>query len=111
MKIIRSFSWCKEYDIEMVEIDIKLFYPDNITIWNSYKIKKIKHQREVLEWVRSYDEFKRPLWLQIAEWRTHNLLHFFNYQKDRTKHCDLNEDVKWYEQIQFVLLSLLYFNF
>lgn len=111
MKIIKEFSWCKEYGITEVIVDICLYKPDYITIWNSFKIKKIHHQMEVLKWIKEHHDLKQPLWYQLAEWRAHNFLFFFNYNPIKTEHCDLNEDVTLKDKIQFVLLSLLYFNF
>lgn len=111
MRIIKEFPWCQEYGITEVTVDICLYNPDYITIWNSFKIKKIRHQMEVLKWIKEHYDLKQPLWYQLAEWRAHNLLFFFNYNPIKTEHCDLNEDVTLKEKIQFVLLSLLYFNF
>lgn len=111
MRIIKGFPWCKEYGINEVIVDIYLYNQDCITIWNSFKIKKIRHQIEVLKWIKEHYELKQPLWCQLVEWRARNLLSFFNYNPLKTEQCDLNEYVTLKEKAKFILLSLLYFNF
>jgi hypothetical protein len=80
------------------------------TIYDSYKIKKWSHMKEVIEVIKSLNN--NPLqnqstFILICEWRVHNLLYWLKIQKDRTKDCDLNIN-KWYLKIAYTLLSILY---
>lgn len=114
MSIIREFSWCKDYGLECVKINIDMAN-DNITIFDSYKIKCIKHKLEVLDWARTYVEYEKcqmsSRFMQLAEWRAHNLLHAVGFQKDRTRSVDLNYDNKWYEKLGYFFLSLFYWGY
>ena len=108
--MLREFSWCKEYGIESLDIRINETHK-TVTIYNSYKIKKYKHMKEVIETIQLYHEFNKPVWLQIAEWRSHNLLYFLNFQRDRTQHVDLDYNQDWKLKVGYTVLSLFYFNF
>ena len=93
-----------------MQIDI-LEYKKSITIFNSNKIKKRKHMKEVLESLQGYYKINKPIWLQIAEWRAHNFLYYFKYQINRTQHVDLDSDMNWKTNLGYCILSLFYFNF
>lgn len=112
MTIIKEFSWCKEYGIDHVRINIEWNWN---TIWYSYKIKKIKHMREVIEWMKTYNDNEKllaiPNWFIIAEWRTHNLLYWLNYERTRTRHLDINADYPLLHKIGYVVGSLFYWGF
>lgn len=110
MTILKEFSWCKEYGIDSLKITISE-WSQSVTIYDSYKIKKRKHMKEVIETIKGYYEIKKPVWLQIAEWRAHNFLYYFNYQTNRTQHVDLDNDMNWKINLGYCVLSLFYFNF
>lgn len=113
MTIIREFSWCKLYGIEYVKINVSVF-ANHITIFDSYKIKKIKHMLEVLKWARSYAEFgdieTNSKLLQLCKWRACNLLHRFKYQVDRTRSVNLNVTETWRDKVGYIFLSLFYWK-
>lgn len=113
MTIIREFSWCKLYGIEYVKINVGV-YSSGVTIFDSHKIRKIKHMLEVLDWVKGYVDFEgmqaTPRWQQVCEWRAHNLLYDLKYQIDRTCSVDLNIDEPWYHKVGYVILSLFYWK-
>lgn len=113
MRLIKEFNWCKTYGIDSVVVDIN---NNVVTIHNSCKITKIKHMLEVFSWLKEhieYNKIKLPsTWLQIHEWRTHNLLYDWNYEVNRTKTVDLNCDNKWYITVAYVLMSIfLYWKY
>lgn len=110
MTILKEFSWCKEYGIECLKIGISEWSP-SVTIYDSYKIKKRKHMKEVIETIKRYDEIEKPVWLQIAEWRAYNFLYYFKYQINRTQHVVLDSDMNWKTNLGYCILSLFYFNF
>lgn len=113
MTIIREFSWCKLYGIEYVKVNVGVF-SNRITIFDSYKIRKIKHMLEVLEWVKAYADFEdietNSKWLQLCKWRAHNLLYGFRYQVDRTRSVNLNVIETRRSQIGSIFLSLFYWK-
>lgn len=110
MQVEYKFDWCKQYQID----GISIYIGDNgINILDSYKIKKVKHMKEVLSQLSTNNEYKKikldKKWLQICEWKTHNLLFNLGYKQERTKHLDLNEGNKWFIKLGYVFLSLFYF--
>lgn len=106
--ISKKFDWGQSYDINSIIVSL---YENSLTIYDSYKIKNYKHMKEVLQWISSHEEFniKKPMWLLIAEWRTHNLLYKLNIQKERTKHVDLDNNQDWKLKLGYTILSLFYF--
>lgn len=111
MEIIHEFRWCKEYNMEYVRVSLN---EHDITIWDSYKIKKYKHMKEIIEWIKSFDKkylFNKPVWYHIAEWRAHNLLHSFEYQQNRTRHTNLDGNQNFTHKIAYIVLSLFYWGF
>lgn len=107
MTIIKEFSWCKKYDIDSVKVDIHSNY---ITIYYSYKIRKKKHMKEVLNWIKGFKNLDLPMYLLVAEWKTHNLLYNWNYQRERTRHVNLENTMFLKHRIRYFLLSLFYWN-
>jgi hypothetical protein len=109
MRLIKEYPWCKKYNIETVTIDV---HPQEqyFTIRNSNKIKRSKHMLDVLKTVSGYYKSRHSLLYQLCEWKAHNLLYALKYQRKRTEHCDINEDVTLTQQIVFVALSLFYFK-
>lgn len=110
MTILRKFPWCREYNIEHIKIAISE-WNNSVTIYDSFKIKKRRHMKEVIEVIKDYFEFEEPTWLLVAEWRVHNLLYKFNYQPDRTMHVDLEKNKSWIHKILYAFFSIFYFNF
>lgn len=110
MQIEYKFNWCEKYQIDTIKIYIGEI---GINILDSYKIRKVKHMKEVLNKLATNEDYKKiklnKRWLQICEWKAHNLLFNLGYKQERTKHLDLNENNKWYINLGYVCLSLLYF--
>ena len=67
--------------------------------------------KEVLEKINEYRNGNTSIWYQLCEWKTHNLLYDLDYEKDRTKDYDINDDISVWEKIVFVLLSVFYIKF
>lgn len=106
--LIKEFGWCKEYGLDYIHIVLS----DSIcTIIDSYKVKRLKHMREVIDWVKTYDtEVGKRSWISlVSEWRAHNLLYWLGLEKDRTAHCDLNNETS-IRRVLYFLGSLVYFG-
>lgn len=101
------------YNGEQVNVGV---YIDNTHIEDSYKIKRIKDMRNVLELIRNTCSnetlliHKLKLSTQIHEWRAHNLLYALNIQRKRTKDVDINNN-PWYIRCAYFVLSCLYLRF
>lgn len=110
----KEFDWCKDYGLKCVEVTFsKTESLSNVNIKNSCKIKKTKHMKEVLNWLREYQEYKemklKPQWVQICEWKTHNLLYGMGIAPARTHDVDLNDNNPWYLTVAYICVSLFYF--
>lgn len=109
MTVIKEFKWCKEYNMDSITFHIGT---NSVQIVDSYKIRKIKHMREVLRWLKNEAKYNIPplpsVCLMLCEWRAHNLLCDLNYKSNRTCDVDLNNDNKWYVTLGYMFLSLFY---
>lgn len=90
---------------------------DNIHIHDSHWITSIKDMKYILNEIRKQLQhrpdniiFKRSLFSMINEWRSHNLLYYFDIQKERTESVDLNEHNLLYD-IGYFCLSLFYLRY
>jgi hypothetical protein len=106
--LIKEFGWCKEYGLDYIHVALS---DSTITIMDSYKVKRLKHMREVIDWVKTYDtEVGKRSWISlVSEWRAHNLLYWLGVEKDRTVHCDLNNETS-IRRVLYFLGSLVYFG-
>ena len=106
--LIKEFSWCKDYGLDYIHITLS---DSVITILDSYKVKRLKHMREVIDWVKTYDTTvcKRSWISLVSEWRAHNLLYWLGIEKDRTTHCDLNNESS-IRRVLYFIGSLVYFG-
>lgn len=108
MRLIRSFNWCNQYGIDKVEVVLS----DSVaTIINSHKIKKLSHMIDVVKWLKSYDEpvTQQSIFIMVAEWRVHNLLHWLKIEKDRTMHTDININ-NWKMKLAYAVAAIFYFG-
>ena len=84
----------------------------NIKIFNSAFCDNKKVMKNVLNDIKNNKDscvyFKRTLKSYLREWCGHNLLYKFNIVKDRTKDVDLNFPNKWYEEIGYFILNIIY---
>lgn len=106
--LIKEFGWCKEYGLDYIHIALS---DSTITIMDSYKVKRLKHMREVIAWLKTYEtEVGKRSWISlVSEWRAHNLLYWLGVEKDRAAHCDLNNETS-FRRVLYFLGSLVYFG-
>ena len=106
--MIKEFAWCKDYGLDYIHITLS---DSVITILDSYKVKRLKYMREVIDWVKTYDTtVGKRSWISIvSEWRAHNLLYWLGIEKDRTAHCDLNSESS-IRRVLYFIGSLMYFG-
>ena len=106
--LIKEFGWCKDYGMSFIHVNLS---NETITIKDSYKVKRLKHMKDVIDWVKTYDTTvgKRSWISLVSEWRAHNLLYWLGIEKDRTAHCDLNCESN-IRKVLYFLGSLVYFG-
>lgn len=86
----------------------------NVCIFKSHKITSRKDMKSAIKMIRTYAEkecgitYKRSESEWLVEWRAHNLLYSFDYQPERTKNVDLNEDESKTRKSLYRILSFLY---
>lgn len=109
--MFKKFEWCDEYNMEHINIHV---YKDSVNIHDSYKIKKHKHIKDVVNYIKT--ELSEHTTVSkintidlISEWKSHNLLYWLNIERDRTAHCDLNHNNIIYRVLYFIM-SLFYFG-
>jgi hypothetical protein len=109
-KISKSFDWCSLYGITTV--DINIIDSQSLTIYNSFKITKRKHIKEVIKWLKEEEATQfivtQPLSVLIAEWQSHNLLYIWNIEPERTIHLDITKEMKTWEKLGYLCFSLFY---
>ena len=88
---------------------------DNTHITNSALALNKEEMRLVIEELRSYfrdkDDLavnKRSIKSQVREWAAHNFLYDLGVCRLRTSNVDLNAPAKWYAEIGYFILSMLY---
>jgi hypothetical protein len=88
---------------------------NNISIIDSYKIKKRSDQNALISELRSlYTDDKnnvldnRSDFSLICEWRTHNLLYALHVLRDHTGTVDLEYPQPWYMKVGYFIGSLFY---
>lgn len=112
IELYKQFGWSPKCDMLSIKVTINTSN-DVVTVWNSYKIKKIGQQLDVIDYIKEHPSMtvvaKRNRWSLLAEWRAHNLLHWLGYERSRTTHCDF-DDEPWYRKLGYYALSLLYFG-
>ena len=83
---------------------------NNINIKDSYKVTERSEMREILYAIQhakpECNVFKRSYNSMISEWRTHNRLYRWGYQKSRTKDVDINYPLKWYVELAYKILGI-----
>ena len=81
MRIIRTFKWCKKYDLKQVEMDCNL-NNNKVIIYKAKKITRVKHMVEVIKWARNFPEYRiafdKPLFTYVWEWLKFNLFNSNN---------------------------------
>ena len=104
----KTFNWCYQYGIDYIDVTLS---DNNVTIFNSYKIKKLSHMIDVVKWLKEYNKpvTQQSTFLMVSEWRAHNLLYWLNIEKDRTKHIDININ-SWFMKLAYIVISMFYFG-
>ena len=92
----------------MQEIYCKVF-STYVTLYNSYTVKSIKKMKNAIRTIPTLLDH-RNMFSCLNEWRAHNLLYTLGIYKIHTMHTDFDYNNKWYEEIVFFILSLLYFK-
>ena len=114
MSSIREVAWCRIYNLDCIKADVYNGTKKFISVWKSYKIKSAKHMREVLYWMKGYPEYaevmKLPMWLLVAEWKTHNLLYNWGYERERTQNLEIEPTMDWKYKVGYAILSLFYWG-
>lgn len=106
---MKKIRLCYNNIVINVEID---FY--NVHIEDSYKIKKIKDMKFILNYLtyrvdNNYAIHNMSLFNMINKWRCHNLLYAFGLFKSRTKSVDLNVNKNYIFNILYFIGSIFYF--
>lgn len=111
MVVSKIFDWCGEYNIQKVVVDIgndESF----ITIYDSSKIRKVSHMKEVLDWLKSIELtnkiLQRSEYLLLAEWKGHNILYDLNFKPTHTEHVDFDIKISSIELLAYIVISLFY---
>ena len=79
-------------------------FADRVKLLDSYLVPKARFCRELVAirnlhpdcplWQRSYGSL-------IREWGTHNLAYAIGARRSKTKDCDLNFTLKWYNNLAY----------
>lgn len=80
MRLIRTFRWCKKYNLEQIEVDFDL-NNKYIIVHNAKKIKRIRHMVDVIQMARQYPEYRDVLDKNIIRY-VWKWLHFSCLKKD-----------------------------
>ena len=87
----------------------------NIHIHNSYQVTKTSDMTMILETIMGKSfyakmteaGFNRSKSSMLREWKAHNVLHSWNYEVDRTKSVDLDENESGWRR--FCYFFLIYY--
>lgn len=90
----------------------------NIHITNSYQVKSGKEMEQIIDMImnKSYYQqltaagFTRSKGSLLREWKAHNLLYNWGYEKERTGSVDLNQNESRCHRIGYFILSLFYWK-
>lgn len=88
----------------------------NIHIHNSYQVTKTEDMKMILDtimgksfYVKMTDAgFNRSKGSMLREWKAHNVLYKWNYQPNRTKSVDLDENESSWRRFCYFFLSMLH---
>ena len=85
---------------------------NNIHVFDSYKTTNRKIIKGFLETLKVlYPKctiFRRSVGSLVREWCGHNLLYEMNFQRARTKDVDLDYPIRWYMEVGYWFLNLIY---
>ena len=111
MVVSKNFDWCGEYNIPKVVVNIGN-NESFITIYDSSKIRKVSHMKEVLDWLKSIELTRKILqrseYLLLAEWKGNNILYDLKLKSTRNKHIDFDINISSIEMFVYIVISLFY---
>lgn len=100
----------------MEEINISVSLGENpcLHIENSYLLTSenlIKHVLEMIHETQMYEDLKkagynRTLESEYREWRAHNFLYEIGYERERTKHVDIDQNESGLRKFIYAILSI-----
>lgn len=83
---------------------------DRVKLFDSYLVPKKKFSRELGSirnlhptcrlWHRSESSLRR-------EWATHNLAYALHIRRSKTADCDLNYELKWYQNLAYSVVGTI----
>jgi hypothetical protein len=87
----------------------------NITITNSYHFNS-KQMNDILDYIMNKDYFRmlaaagftRSKESLLREWKAHNILYRWGYEKERTGSVDFSQYESRIRRIGYLILSILY---
>ena len=83
-------------------------YGDRVKLFDSYAVSKSKFKYELDKLYNLHPTCR--LWYRstgslINEWRSHNLAYKLGIKRDKTKDCDLNYELKWYQNLCYWIVG------
>lgn len=102
--------------VEAAKKRISFSYGSNpcVSIKNSYLVTRNEDIKAVLEYIRGLDEYKklkefgytRTPMSEFHEWKGHNALYRFGYQKSRTGSVDIDQNEPMWRRFVYAILSI-----
>ena len=88
----------------------------NIHIHNSYQVTKTEDMKMILDTIMGKSfyakmtdaGFSRSKGSMLREWKAHNVLYKWNYEVNRTKSVDLDENESGWRRFCYFFLSMLH---
>jgi hypothetical protein len=84
-------------DMDFLVLDYRHKDNSDMKMYDSYKLKNSKEQGEVIDILLEYENKRPSNWKRtknsmLNEWDAHNLLYSLNYQRNRTKDVDFDNN-------------------
>lgn len=105
-----------DFIFNMFEIEVEVTMGNNpcLHIDKSYRVKKSKFIRYLLEYIHSFDEYKklqavgynRTLKSEYREWKAHNFLYKLGIFRDRTGSVDIAQNESKWRKFAYAILSI-----
>ena len=102
--------------VEAAKKRISFSYGDNpcVSIKNSYLVTRNEDIQEVLEYIRSMDEYKklkdagytRTPHSEFQEWKGHNVLYKMGYKRSRTGSVDIDQNEPRWRRFVYAILCM-----
>lgn len=105
-----------DYILDRFGIDVTFTLGPNpcLSIKNSYRVKKAKFIRYILEYIHGsvYYEimrengYTRTLKSEYREWKAHNFLYRLGICRKRTSSCDIDQNESKWKRFAYAILSI-----